>query len=112
MSEEPLSVAEALRGTGLEPLDARILLQHVLGVGHAELIAHGERVVAPEEIDRYLQLVARRRAGEPVAYLIGSREFYGRRFGVDPSVLIPRPETELLVDLALERIGAHAQCTI
>jgi release factor glutamine methyltransferase len=89
-----------------------LLLQHVLGVEHTALIAHPERVLAAGETDRYLQLVVRRRGGEPVAYLVGWREFYGRRFGVDSSVLIPRPETELLVDLALERIRDRSPGTV
>ena len=112
MSAEGLTVAVALRATGLEPLDARVLLQDVLGVGHAELIAHAERVLTTAEADRYLQLVVRRRGGEPIAYIVGWREFYGRRFGVDPSVLIPRPETELLVDLALERMGDEPRAAV
>jgi len=106
MSFRPINIAQAVRAPGVDPVDARILLQHVLGVGHAYLIAHSDRALDDDERDRFLQLHARRCAGEPVAYLIGWREFYGRRFRVDPSVLIPRPETELLVDLALERIPA------
>jgi len=104
VSFHPITIAQALRMPGIAPVDARVLLQHVLGVEHAYLVAHSERVLQDEERVRFLQLHARRSAGEPVAYLIGWREFYGRRFRVDPSVLIPRPETELLVELALERI--------
>ncbi len=100
-----LNVAEALNTRVLAPVDARVLLQHVLGVDHAYLIAHAERTLLDDESARYLALAERRCAGEPVAYLIGWREFYGRRFQVDPAVLIPRPETELLVDLALQRIA-------
>ena len=99
------TVAAALRNSGLVPLDARLLLQHVIGVDHAALIAHEERVLSPAEVGRYHALVERRGRGEPIAYLIGWREFYGRRFGIDVSVLIPRPETELLVDLSLDRIA-------
>jgi release factor glutamine methyltransferase len=106
MSFHPIDIAQALRAPGVDPVDARMLLQHVLGVGHAYLIAHSDRTLDDDERDRFLRLYARRRTGEPVAYLIGWREFYGRRFRVDPSVLIPRPETELLIDLALERIPA------
>ena len=112
MSAEGLTVDAALRGTGLEPLDARVLLQHVLGVGHAQLIAHAERALTAVEADQYLQLVMRRRGGEPIAYLVGWREFYGRRFGVDASVLIPRPETELLVELALERVADQSRAAV
>jgi release factor glutamine methyltransferase len=109
MSEERLTVAAALRSAGLDPPDARILLEHVLATTHARLISYGERVLTMAESNAYSRLVARRRDGEPIAYLVGWREFYGRRFAVDPSVLIPRPESELLVDLALERIDAKAQ---
>ena len=109
---ERLSVAAALRGTGLEPRDARVLLQHVLGVSHTRLITRSERVLTDTEADEYLRLVVRRRQGEPIAYLVGWREFYGRRFTIDPSVLIPRSESELLVDLALERIATDAPVAI
>jgi len=100
-----LNVAEALTTSAIDPVDARVLLQQVLGVDHAYLIAHAQRALLEDESDRFLALAKRRRAGQPVAYLIGWREFYGRRFQVDPAVLIPRPETELLVELALQRIA-------
>ena len=106
MADTAPSIAAALAIPDTDPLDARILLQHVLGVGHAHLIAHRERALDAAEHARFAALVARRRGGEPVAYLIGWREFYGRRFRVSPAVLIPRPETELLVDLALTRMPA------
>ncbi|MCC6532095.1 MAG: peptide chain release factor N(5)-glutamine methyltransferase [Burkholderiales bacterium] len=92
-----------MRDAGLAPPDGRILLQHVLGVPHAQLGAHPQRVLTDCEWRAFARLVQRRRAGEPIAYLIGEREFYGRRFRVTDAVLIPRPETELLIDLALER---------
>ena len=95
-----------MRSSGIDPIDARVLLQQVLGVGHAYLIAHPRRALLEDESDRFVALTKRRRAGQPVAYLIGWREFYGRRFQVDPTVLIPRPETELLVDCALQRIDS------
>ncbi|MGH8128153.1 MAG: peptide chain release factor N(5)-glutamine methyltransferase, partial [Gammaproteobacteria bacterium] len=72
-----------------------------------DLYAHPERPITPEEAQRTLDLIARRAAGEPVVYLTGEREFYGLAFTVTPAVLIPRPETELLVDLALERLPAE-----
>lgn len=84
--------------------DARLLLQDVLNVSHAHLVAHSDQELAPAEAQYLHQLIARRAQGEPVAYLMGKREFYGSNFKVTPAVLIPRPETELLVDLALERI--------
>jgi release factor glutamine methyltransferase len=82
--------------------DGRLLLQTVLNVSHAHLIAHSDQELVPAEAQYLHQLIARRAQGEPVAYLMGKREFYGLNFKVTPAVLIPRPETELLVELALE----------
>lgn len=84
--------------------EARLLLGHVLGRNAAWLEAHRDDEVAADS--DYTALVARREAGEPMAYLIGVREFYGRDFVVSPDVLIPRPETELLVDVAKTKVGA------
>lgn len=102
------SIAEALRMKGVDPADSRALLRAALGVSEAHLAAHPEQALTGEQRDRYVDWVQRRRAGEPVAYLTGEREFYGLSFRVTPAVLIPRPETELLVELALERIAADA----
>ncbi len=88
--------------------EARLLLQGVLGIAHAELAAHPERSVAEPEAAHFLALAGRRAAGEPIAYLLGVSEFYGRVFCITPDVLIPRPETELLVDIAIEKLGARA----
>jgi release factor glutamine methyltransferase len=93
-----------LRLPGLDPVDARVLLQHVLGMSHAGLIAHSGRRLDEAQQRHFHDLARRRAEGEPVAYLLGWREFYGRPFQVDSRVLIPRPETELLVDLALARL--------
>ncbi len=89
-------------------LDADVLLAYVLGVGKEALFAHPERELSPAEDVRFQQLVERRWRGEPVAYLRGFKEFYGLRFLVDPRVLIPRPETEALVDTAREVIAGRA----
>ena len=92
----------------LDPGSARIevqcLLQAVLQVNRAWLLSHPEQSLAAEQYERYLALFERRLSGEPIAYLLGEREFYGLAFKVSPATLIPRPETELLVDLALQRI--------
>lgn len=85
--------------------EARLLLGHVLGQPHAWLEMHRDDVVSNVHAQTLGQLVARRAAGEPIAYLVGSREFYGREFTVTPAVLIPRPETELLVEAAKEKLG-------
>jgi release factor glutamine methyltransferase len=94
----------ALRDAGVDApeLDALLLLAAVLGVGKAAVLAHPERELGAEEAARYRALVARRAAREPLAYVLGRREFYGRSFAVTPAVLVPRPESELLVALALE----------
>ncbi len=106
------SIAEILKTARIDLLDARVLLQAVLGVTHAFLATHPGHAVAGDQLDRYLALVARRAAGEPVAYLTGGREFFSLDFKVTPAVLIPRPETELLVELALERIPRQAPCRV
>jgi len=82
-------------------LDAEILLAHVLTVERAHILAHPERRLRVAESTRYRQLVVRRARREPVAYLVGHQEFYGLDFCVSSAVLIPRPETELLVEAAI-----------
>lgn len=83
------------------PREAALLLGHLLGLSEAQILAHGEREVPAELAERFRSLLERRLTGEPVAYLLGEREFYGRPFAVDPRVLIPRPETEHVVEEAL-----------
>jgi release factor glutamine methyltransferase len=85
-------------------LDARVLAAHVLGVEPAWLIAHDTDAVPTPQTDAFQTLLAQRLRGVPIAYLTGRREFYGRAFQVSDAVLIPRPDTELLVELALARI--------
>jgi release factor glutamine methyltransferase len=87
---------------GASTREAMLLLGHVLDLSEARLLARQEMAVAPEAEGRFRELLARRLAGEPVSYLFGEREFWGRPFHVDPRVLIPRPETEHLVEVALE----------
>jgi release factor glutamine methyltransferase len=98
-----LSVAEALSQSGIDPREARLLLAQASGFSEASVLAFPERQLPSEVERRYRESVSRRREGEPVAYIIGRKEFYGLDLAVNPAVLIPRPETELLVDLALER---------
>lgn len=86
--------------------EARLLLGHLLGRDNAWLEAHRDDAVAEETVIEYSALAGRRAAGEPIAYLLGVREFYGRDFVVTPDVLIPRPETELLIDIAKEKLFA------
>ncbi len=82
-------------------LESELLLCHALGKPRTWLFAHGEDSLPDSAFARFEALLARRQEGEPLAYILGQREFYGRDFHVDPAVLIPRPETELLVDLTL-----------
>ncbi|MFM0226030.1 peptide chain release factor N(5)-glutamine methyltransferase [Paraburkholderia dipogonis] len=97
----PTTPAALLRASTLPPLEARILLTHVLGWRPTQLITRSDEALDTEFVERYQALEARRVAGEPVAQLVGAREFFGLDFEVTPHVLIPRPETELLVDTAL-----------
>jgi len=102
------SIAEALRSAGIDPADARVLLRAALQASDAHLVAHPEQALTDIESGRYRAWLERRRAGEPVAYLTGEREFYSLAIKVTPAVLIPRPETELLVEAALGLIPADA----
>ena len=83
------------------PREAHLLLGRVLGLSEAQLLSHDERCPSRREVEAFRDLLARRLTGEPVAYLLGEREFFGRPFAVDPRVLVPRPETEHLVEAAL-----------
>ena len=87
-------------------LDARLLLEHVLGVNHSWLVMHGQDVVPPAARQRFDALVERRAAGEPLAYIIGSIGFWTLELSVTPDVLIPRPDTETLVEAVLEEHDA------
>jgi release factor glutamine methyltransferase len=97
-------LAEARRH--IPPAEARLLLGHLLGRDNSWLEAHREENVTAEIAEKLSALATRRAAGEPIAYLLGVREFYGRDFAVTPDVLIPRPETELLIDIAKEKLFA------
>jgi release factor glutamine methyltransferase len=85
-------------------LDSEVLLGHVLAVSRAHLYANPEAETSARQCDEFLQLVERRVQGEPIAYLVGHREFWSLQLKVTPDVLIPRPETELLVETALKKI--------
>jgi len=96
-------IAQAIAEAGIEAREARLLLAAASGFSGASLLAHPERELPGEVRDAFLGLAARRARGEPVAYILGRKEFYGLELAVAPTVLIPRPETELLVELALAR---------
>jgi release factor glutamine methyltransferase len=89
-------------GLGSPRLDAEVLLAHVLGYSRVQLYTRFDQPLERTELDAYRELIRRRLKGEPVAYLTGTKEFWSLAFKVDPRVLIPRPETELLVETALE----------
>lgn len=99
---ECLAAALAL---GLDRLDAQLLLGEVLGRGRAWLHAHDDHVPGTAQAQQFEQWVARRRCGEPVAYIVGRKEFHGLELQVDARVLVPRPDTEVLVDWAIELLG-------
>lgn len=96
-----------LRGAGVPSftLATELLLLHVLGRNRAWLYAHPEEEISPSETQRFSELLARRAAGEPTQYITGTQEFWGLAFEVTPEVLIPRPETEHVVEVALHRLG-------
>lgn len=108
-----VSASQRLSETGCENprLDAQLLLAHVLDRDRTWLFAHHDYALSAEQAEAYTELVARRIRREPVAYLIGRKEFYGLDFVVDERVLIPRPETEMLVDLLLAHIQADPKRT-
>ena len=97
-----MTIQSVLRTVKMMPLELRLLLEHTLGFTRVKLITHADHVLTETEAETLLDAVSRRLAGEPVAYIVGTREFYGLPFTVTPDVLIPRPETELLVELSLQ----------
>lgn len=99
------TVAQLQRASLLPALETRVLLTHVLGWRRTELITRDDEPLDPQAVQRFEALAQRRLNGEPIAQLIGKREFFGLEFEVSPDVLIPRPETELLVETALDAIA-------
>jgi len=110
--EAGLTVEGLLRESGLPRPEAEILLRAVLGCERVYLIAHAEDAVDPPKARMAQAWFARRRSGEPVSYITGWREFYGLKLRVTPAVLIPRSETEQLVDLALQRIPSGSSALV
>ena len=98
-----VTVEEALRAAPIDHREARLLLAAACGFSEASVVAYPERVLPDETQARFREFVQRRGKGEPVAYILGHKEFYSLDLIVNPAVMIPRPETELLVDLALQR---------
>jgi release factor glutamine methyltransferase len=113
-----ISIAEALReaaemleqnGVAEARREAGALLSHVIGKNRTFLISHAEDLIGESELRRFRKVITRRAAGEPAQYITGTQDFYGRAFRVTPAVLIPRPETELLVEAALGVLDADAR---
>lgn len=105
---EPTTVGQALaqaRALGVDRLDAHLLLAHCLGCTRSWLIAHEDADLSTDKTVTLASLIARRAAGEPLAYLVGEREFRGLMLRVTPDVLVPRPDTETLVEWALELLS-------
>jgi release factor glutamine methyltransferase len=107
--EAGMTVAHLLRHAPFDLLDNRLLVAHALRMSRSQLITQSDHCLDAEESQRVSAAFARRSAGEPIAYILGSREFYGLSLLVTPAVLIPRADTELLVDLGLERAPPGAQ---
>ena len=108
MTGAPRTVRDLLmqaRALGVDRLDAQLLAGHRLGRSRAWLLAHDDAPLAPDDDHALRQLLARRAAGEPLAYITGEREFHGLNLQVSPAVLVPRPDTETLVDWALELLA-------
>jgi release factor glutamine methyltransferase len=103
LREEIAGASASLEEVGCDSprLDAELLLAHVLGVDRAQLVMRGGEQAAPDDRTRYLALLTRRAKREPIAYILGRKDFRNITLAVDPRVLIPRPETELLVEVGL-----------
>ena len=113
ISEAVKSAARTLQPHSESPrLDAELLLATLLGLPRSALIARGDEPVAPHDEGTYAELIAKRAGGVPVAYLTGSREFWSLPLKVSPAVLVPRPETELLVAQALALLPRDAHCSV
>ena len=110
-SQQRLSLELSI-GTNEASIDVRLLLQQVLNVNHAWLISHAHDVLSADQINTFNALFERRLAGEPMAYILGQREFYGLNLKTTSATLIPRPDTEVLVESALAKIPTDISTNI
>jgi release factor glutamine methyltransferase len=110
--ESDATIDGLLRESGLPRSESELLLRILLHCERVHLIAHGEQTIDPSMAESAQAGFARRRAGEPISYITGLREFYGFELHVTPDVLIPRPETEQLVELALDQFPAGSQGSV
>ena len=99
-----MTIRDLLKLALIDPLEARILMAHALQCSRVQLVIRENDVLSAEQVNNISGLLLRRMQGEPIAYLTGEREFFGLSLKVTPDVLIPRPETELLVELAMEKL--------
>lgn len=111
-SKLPPTLRSMQHGSALPRLEFQMLWQQVLGVPRSWLIGHDTDPLSEQQIQQFQQLQARRLAGEPMAYILGQREFMGHVFSVSDAVLIPRPETELLVETALNFLQQQGPCRV
>ena len=114
MSGEPTvdGALTAAKAAGLDRLDAQLLLAHVLAKPRTWLLAHGDAPLDVAQHEMFRALLARRAAGEPVAYLVGEKAFHGLTLQIDPNVLVPRPDTEVMVDWAIELLAVAASARV
>ncbi len=109
MTSTPVAWNSLLKESGLPALEARVLLEHASQKNRTWLVAHGDEPATVASIEQFHELTQRRMNGEPIAYLVGEREFFGLKFHVSPAVLIPRPETELLVQWVIDHAENSAR---
>jgi release factor glutamine methyltransferase len=107
-----MTIAEALRESGLASIDAELLAAHACGHDRSWVVAHGNDLFDPKLYPIFATLVTRRKRGEPIAYILEEKEFFGRMFHVSPATLIPRPSTELLVQTVLDVLSGKSVETI
>lgn len=107
-----MKAADWIAATGIERGDAVVLLRELAGVARTRLLAHPDLALGPDAVATLDAAAARLRAGEPLAYVLGRREFWGLEYEVGPGVLVPRPETELLVELALRLLPPESPARV
>lgn len=107
--KQPSTLRELMKSSAIDKLDNRVLLSFITGFSHAQLIARDDYQLTDAQFQQYQDLLQRASGGEPIAYIIGYKEFYSRQFKVTPATLIPRPETELLVEQVLQLAPQNAK---
>jgi len=110
ISDAAKTLAEA--GVASPLLDCQLILAAVLNISRLDIIAHPERLLTPDEQAAAAALIARRAGREPLAYVVGRKEFFGLDFDIIPGVLVPRPDTEILVEQTLRRLRSHSSPVI